>query len=123
MRMAPIHAKDHSARHPTSTTASIGSSETNVAMSRPIIGNEPVLLGRGIQLVLDRALVERAGRSMPSAPLALAPVRSVVARLASTTVEATQRPRRHAGLRFSRKARMPSCASGSWLVAAITSTA
>jgi hypothetical protein len=34
-----------------------------------------------------------------------------------------QRPRRQRGLRFSRKAVMPSCASGSWLVAAITSTA
>jgi len=34
-----------------------------------------------------------------------------------------QRPRRQRGLRFSRKAFMPSRASGSWLVAAMTSTA
>ena len=33
------------------------------------------------------------------------------------------RPRRHVGLRFSRNACIPSRASGSWLVAAITSTA
>ena len=75
------------------------------------------------ELVLDDALVERAGRSIPRAPLALAAVGSVVARRASPTLEATQRLRPHSGLRFSRKARMPSCASGSWLVAAITSTA
>ncbi len=34
-----------------------------------------------------------------------------------------QRPRRQRGLRFSRNALMPSRASGSWLVAAMTSTA
>jgi len=34
-----------------------------------------------------------------------------------------QRPRRQRGLRFSRNAFMPSRASGSWLVAAMTSTA
>jgi DNA invertase Pin-like site-specific DNA recombinase len=44
-------------------------------------------------------------------------------RMTSTTGEAYQRPRRHSGLRFSRKARIPSCASASWLVAVITSTA
>ena len=34
-----------------------------------------------------------------------------------------QRPRRQRGLRFSRNDRMPSRASGSWLVAAMTSMA
>jgi hypothetical protein len=33
------------------------------------------------------------------------------------------RPRRQVGLRLSRNARIPSLASGSWLVAAMTSTA
>jgi pimeloyl-ACP methyl ester carboxylesterase len=41
----------------------------------------------------------------------------------SASTDLHSRPRRHCGLRLSRNARIPSRASGSWLVAAITSMA
>ena len=97
----------------------------------------PVGVDVGLDLLLVEQLLEPASPLLGQAYLAFGLPTALlqhahhgcqvsgrgVARMASTTVGATQGPWRHSGVRFSRKARMPSCASGSWLVAAITSTA
>ena len=81
--------------------------------------------GRSREQVGDEALVRSTVPLAVSDPLpgAVAVPPLDLLRVTRARLAGHGRPRRHCGLRFSRNACIPSCASGSWLVAAITSTA